>query len=479
MRRLLGAILFGATVVAGPAGADNANGGNDSPGSLAADFVRVPLSVRQQGAGGLYGSYDVFKPFVNPAMLIYQPRTWEVEATDQRLFGGGENLWGLAAGWGGLPTDAGTFGAALLISGVSTEPFHETDILGNSIGKEIAPTGSQVAMAGLYQWQFVSLGLGFHLGHTDIGSPDLSPELNRTGFGYMGLDVGTAMSLGRLDIGVVFHQRPTELMYGQSGIAFGGAFKLTGWFKGSANFDMEFSFAPATPAGSTSTVNGYPFNMAGGVTWNVMQFLDLRAGIVRPGSGFSPRVGFTVPWQDFALDYALSIPLGEASGLGASHHLSLAWRYGGERKAVEGPKFMLTEKDRTLAVANFDPQNVSAGDAAVISDMVRNQLIKEGAFNIVEKANMDKILGEQAFQQTGCTTQECAVKLGKVLNVKYLVVGSFGKALDQYVLSMRVIDVETAKAVYSDEAYGKNLQEVRDGITAMASKLTQAVSGKK
>jgi len=71
------------------------------------------------------------------------------------------------------------------------------------------------------------------------------------------------------------------------------------------------------------------------------------------------------------------------------------------------------------------------------------------------------------------------VKLGKILNVKYLVVGSFGKALDQYVLSLRVIDVETAKAVYSDESYGANIQEVRTGITTMASNLTKAVQGKK
>jgi len=459
--------------------ASSSNGNANSPGAIGADFIRVPLSVRQQGAGGIYGSYDVFKPFINPAMLIYQPRTWEVEATDQMLFGGGENLWGLAAGWGGLPTDAGTFGAAFLLSGVSTAAFHELDTLGNNVGDAISPSGTHVGLAGLYQWQFVSLGLGAHFGGTDVGSTKLAAEFDKSGFDYLGLDVGTAMSLGRLDVGVVYHQRSSDRIYGQSGISFGAALKLVGWVKGSINYEMEFPFAPATPAGTTVAPTAIPFTLAGGFTWNVKPFLDVRLGVVRPGSGWSPSVGFTVPYRDFALDYAISLPMGEAGGLGASHHVSLDWRYGLERKEVEGPKFMLGEKERTMAVANFDPQNVSAGDSAVISDMIRNQLIKEGSFNIVEKANMDKVLGEQAFQQTGCTTQECAVKLGKVLNVKYLVVGSFGKALDQYVLSMRVIDVETAKAVYSDEAYGKNLPEVRDGITTMAANLTKAVTGKK
>src|SRR6185436_12704616 len=99
-----------------------------------------------------------------------------------------------------------------------------------------------------------------------------------------------------------------------------------------------------------------------------------------------------------------------------------------------------------------------------------------GAFQVVEKANMEKVLQEQAFQQSGCTTQECAVKLGKVLNVKFLIVGSFGKLLDRFVLNIRVVDVETARAVYSDSEQGGNVPEVQAGITRLADRLTKAVS---
>ncbi len=185
-------------------------------------------------------------------------------------------------------------------------------------------------------------------------------------------------------------------------------------------------------------------------------------------------MGFTVLWRDWGLDYALVLPVG-GGDLGASHILALRRDFGAERKVAEAPKFFLKQEERTLAVATFDPQGVSANDAAIISDMLRNRLIKEGAFNIIEKANMDKVLAEQAFQQSGCTSSECAVKLGKVLNVKYLVVGTFGKLLDRYVVSMRVVDIETAKAVYSDEAQAKDVPEVQTAIGQMASNLTEAV----
>lgn len=461
---------------------------NSSNISGSADLTRTQLSAREQGGGGLYGSYDVFKVFSNPALLANQPTTWEFGFANQNMFSGDQNIASVAGSYGSIQTDAGVFGAAMLISGTFAPGFDELNVYGAPTGQKISPTLIHIGLAGLYQWEFISFGIGGHLADATFGRPDI-PSV--TG-GRM--DIGTTISLGRLDLGAVYHVTPADV----AGIAFGIAFKSDArFFKGvGANLDLPFAMAASTNGNTSGTSgttpsfvpSGYALSLDGGITVNPYRDILMRLGAQSwPGSntqnggsgGVGLRFGFTVPYQAWAFDYALGVPFGIIGNAGVTNVLGVTWRVGAERKMSDGPKFLLGEKDRTLAVGNFDPQNVSAGDAAVISDMVRNQLIKEAAFNIVEKANMDKILGEQAFQQTGCTTQECAVKLGKVLNVKYLVVGSFGKALDQYVLSMRVIDVETAKAVYSDEAYGKNLQEIRDGIFTMAANLTKAVTGKK
>ena len=78
-----------------------------------------------------------------------------------------------------------------------------------------------------------------------------------------------------------------------------------------------------------------------------------------------------------------------------------------------------------VAVADLDAQNLSQGDAAVVSDWLRGELIRRGRFTVVERQRVQKVLSEQTFQQTGCTSQECAVKLGKLLNADRMVV-SFG-----------------------------------------------------
>ena len=126
-----------------------------------------------------------------------------------------------------------------------------------------------------------------------------------------------------------------------------------------------------------------------------------------------------------------------------------------------------------VAVSDLSAENVSQGNAAIVADWLRGALVAEGAYTVVERSAMQKVLTEQAFQNTGCTSSECAVKLGKVLNVQKMVVGSFGKFLDSYVLNVRVVDVESGEVVYSDSAKGKTTDEVEANIKALAQRLSR------
>jgi TolB-like protein len=125
----------------------------------------------------------------------------------------------------------------------------------------------------------------------------------------------------------------------------------------------------------------------------------------------------------------------------------------------------------TVAVAELEANGVPGTDAAVLANMLRGELVQTGAFRVVEKANMDKVLAEQAFQQTGCTSQECAVKLGKVLNVQRMIVGSFGKLLGRYILNVRVVSVESGEVVQAEEARGDTIDQLEASLKALAARL--------
>jgi len=131
-------------------------------------------------------------------------------------------------------------------------------------------------------------------------------------------------------------------------------------------------------------------------------------------------------------------------------------------------------REVNVAVANLKPEGVSASDAAVIADLLRGELVSAG-LQVVEKSNMDKVLVEQAFQQTGCTSAECAVKLGKLLNVQQMVVGSFGKLMEKYFVSLRLVNVETGAVVYADNANGRKVEDIQAGVKTLALKIAQQV----
>ncbi len=130
---------------------------------------------------------------------------------------------------------------------------------------------------------------------------------------------------------------------------------------------------------------------------------------------------------------------------------------------------------KNIAVAKLGASGVSASDAAVIADMLRGELFNTGSFNVIEKRNMEQILAEQAFQQTGCTTQHCAIKLGKLLNVQAMVVGSFGKLMERYIVSIRVVDVESGKVMYADKAKGETVDQIDRELKDMAVRIALRV----
>lgn len=113
-----------------------------------------------------------------------------------------------------------------------------------------------------------------------------------------------------------------------------------------------------------------------------------------------------------------------------------------------------------IAIAEFEGRNVSAMDAVTVSNLLRTEIVKSEKFNVVDRNNMEQILAEQAFQLTGCTTQECAVKMGKLLNVSKIIVGNVTKFGKIYIINTSMIDVETGRILRSEKVEANTLEEL-------------------
>lgn len=92
---------------------------------------------------------------------------------------------------------------------------------------------------------------------------------------------------------------------------------------------------------------------------------------------------------------------------------------------------------------------VTEPDGDLISDRLRAEIFNTGNASVMERNQMQDILKEQGFQQSGatCTDEDCLVKMGQMLGVHFLVAGSLGKLGSMYMVNMRTIDVQTGKIV--------------------------------
>jgi len=98
-----------------------------------------------------------------------------------------------------------------------------------------------------------------------------------------------------------------------------------------------------------------------------------------------------------------------------------------------------------IAVLNFIARNVTEVEAQVVSDRIRIAMKNTGKFTIIERNLMDKLLGEQRFQQSGCVESGCMVEVGKLLSVKQIVGGSVSRIGSQLVVEAKLIDVQTGE----------------------------------
>ncbi len=99
-----------------------------------------------------------------------------------------------------------------------------------------------------------------------------------------------------------------------------------------------------------------------------------------------------------------------------------------------------------IAVIDFSTTGgLTSQETVTLTNRLNSMLVKTNAFIVLERGKMDEILKEQGFQQLGCTTTECAVEVGKLLNVQKIINGFIGKIGQTYTIDISLIDIGTAQ----------------------------------
>ncbi|MEW6041997.1 MAG: CsgG/HfaB family protein [Elusimicrobiota bacterium] len=231
-----------------------------------------------------------------------------------------------------------------------------------------------------------------------------------------------------------------------------------------------------------------------GVEYVISEVIAPRIGyklnMAKSRSGISAGIGLKL--KNISLDYAF-VPY---QNLGNSHNIEFLVAFGPTKKILPAPAPVETIPQvtpqlqppvpavpkpverpllarTTIAVMDLSAaEGISASDVVTISELLRTAIINTNTFIIIERGKLEQVQVELGFQQTGCTEQDCAVKIGKMLNARKVVVGSVGKLGTVYIVNIRIVDVETSKVEYADTGRAPALEEIETTVRELAQRLS-------
>lgn len=103
------------------------------------------------------------------------------------------------------------------------------------------------------------------------------------------------------------------------------------------------------------------------------------------------------------------------------------------------------EERPVLAVLTLQGLDISRNEAIQITQFFMQELFQTGAFELIERNQVDRVLEELNYQHSGVCDVACAVNIGHHLAAQKVVTGSVGRLENVYTLHVRMIDVETSK----------------------------------
>jgi len=125
---------------------------------------------------------------------------------------------------------------------------------------------------------------------------------------------------------------------------------------------------------------------------------------------------------------------------------ALLW---GQNQLTPETSAQLAAGKETVAILDFEGRGISQMEAQTLTDRLMSEMVNTNAVIMVERNQMEEIMQEQGFQQSGCTTSECAAEVGALLGVQNMVSGSFGKLGNSYTIDAKLFSVSTGGTIRS------------------------------
>jgi TolB-like protein len=129
-----------------------------------------------------------------------------------------------------------------------------------------------------------------------------------------------------------------------------------------------------------------------------------------------------------------------------------------------------------VAVLDFEGKNMSQEDTEALTDLLRTELFNTGRFIVIERQKIQKIIEEQKFQMTGLTDTDEAAQIGRLLNVKKIMIGTMTRLGGTHIINTRIVDVQSGQVELAEAVESKGGEELLpNSVNELALKISYKV----
>lgn len=132
----------------------------------------------------------------------------------------------------------------------------------------------------------------------------------------------------------------------------------------------------------------------------------------------------------------------------------------------------------TVAIFDFESKDEAVHDLGPkVATLVNANLSAEPQIITVERAELEKVLGEQELGLSGTVSSDTAAKVGHLTGAKVLVTGRVFKADKELIMVAKIIGTETSR-VYGELVKGPATASISDLSAELATKIGKTVTEK-
>ena len=118
--------------------------------------------------------------------------------------------------------------------------------------------------------------------------------------------------------------------------------------------------------------------------------------------------------------------------------------------------------------------DVRPSTAEVISEQLRIEFAKDPNLKIIGIDRLRGILKEMGYEKSPCVDQQCVLRAGQYAQAEKMTSGFLGNLGKKYILSLKVLDVESESFIFSDQEEGiLKLEDLNQLVPPLVSRIIQ------